>query len=292
MIICQYVCWYALFALLGWLFECVLNVVREGAWENRGFLFGPSCPIYGVGIVIFLFAFDRPYVADGTLPLWGVFLVSMIFSSVLEYSTSIVMERLFHTRWWDYSNMPLNLNGRICLPAALLFGAGGVGTVVVLIPFTHYVESIVPAAVFELTALVITVLITIDATLSFSALTELLQKVEAAAENFDKKMGGNVKTLQQESHAVADRLITPLSAARIKFEIANALTFGRVTSVLPANKQDATEQMRDFLGGLTARQRRVMASIKGFSGKRATSLGYSARKALHAINRFARRSDK
>ncbi len=292
MIICQYVCWYALFALLGWLFECVLNVVREGAWENRGFLFGPSCPIYGVGVVIFLFAFDRPIVADGTLPLWGVFLVSMIFSSVLEYATSVVMERLFHTRWWDYSNMPLNVNGRICLPAALLFGAGGVGTVVALIPFTHYVESIVPAAVFELAALAITVLITIDATLSFSALTELLQKVEAAAENFDKKMGGNVKTLQQESHAVADRLITPLNSARLKFELANTFTFGRVTSVLPANKQDATEQMREFLSGLTARQRRVMASIKGFSGKRATSLGYSARKALHAINRFARRSGK
>lgn len=289
MIVCQYVCWYALFAMFGWLFECVLNVVREGTWENRGFLFGPSCPIYGVGAVIFLFAFDRPFVADGTLPLWGVFISAMVFSALLEYVTSVVMERLFHTRWWDYSNMPFNLNGRICLPASLLFGAGGVGTVLVLVPLTHYVEGIVPAAVFEVLALLITVLITIDATLSFSALTELLQKVETAAEDFDKKMGGNVKTLQQESRAVADRFITPLNAARVKFEIANALTFGRVTSVLPATKQDATDQMRDFVSGLTARQKRVMASIKGFSGKRATSLGYSARKAMHAINRFTKR---
>lgn len=284
MIICQYVCWYALFALLGWVFECVLNVLREGAWENRGFLFGPSCPIYGVGVAAFLFAFDRPLVADGTLPLWGVFIIAMFSSAILEYLTSVALERAFHTRWWDYSNMPLNLNGRICLPASLLFGACGVATAVFLVPLTHLAAQVVPPLVFEALALVITVVITIDGTLSFSALTQLLEKVELMASRVDEVMDSNVETLQRSGKTAAAKITTPLSLARIKFQLANALTFGRMTSVLPASRQDATDQMREFINGLTARQRRVMASIKGFSSKRATAFGYSARKAMHALS--------
>ena len=292
MLVCQYITWYALFAFLGWVYECVLNMVREGAWENRGFLFGPSCPIYGVGVVAFLIAFDRPQIADGSVPAWGVFLISMCAATVLEYATSVAMERLFHARWWDYGNTPLNLDGRICLPASVLFGLGGVGTAFVLVPFTHCVVAVVPAWVFELVAVAVTALVAVDATLSFSALTELLQKVEEKSDEFDQLMGDGFETFKRGSAAAAGRLTTPLVRAHVSFSIFNALTFGRFTALLPASKKDAGDQMREFVEGLSSRQRRVMASIKGFSDKGATALGYSARKAMHELNKIAGRGGK
>jgi len=43
-------------------------------------------------------------------------------STALEYVTSVVLERLFGQRWWDYSNFRFNIAGRVCLLAAIVFG--------------------------------------------------------------------------------------------------------------------------------------------------------------------------
>lgn len=282
MIISQYIVWYAVFAFFGWVFECILNVVREGAWENRGFLYGPSCPIYGVGVVIYLIAYDNAYVASGAFPLWAVFLSAMLGSAVLEYATSVAMERIFGARWWDYSNMPLNINGRVCLPASLLFGAGGAATAVLLVPATHAVAAVVPSYAWELAALSIVAIFSVDATLAFSALTELLKKVEAAADAFDKTMEANVDRAQEGGRKVAGAAKSGMERATFTFHLLNALTFGRVTSKLPARKQHVDPAANEFVGQLDSRQRRVLASIKGFSNSKASKLGAAGRRAMHA----------
>lgn len=282
MIVSKYIVWYAVIAFAGWVFECILNVVREGAWENRGFLFGPSCPIYGVGAVIFLIAYDNAYVASGAFPLWAVFLTAMFGSAVLEYLTSVAMEKLFGARWWDYSNMPLNLNGRICLPASLLFGAAGVATAALLVPLTHAACELIPDPAWEIAAIAIVAVVSVDATLAFSALTELLQKVEAAADAFDKTMEANVATAQASRRKMAGAARSGMERATFSFRLLNALTFGRITSKLPARKDEIEPAARDFVEQLSSRQRRVLASIKGFSNAKASKLGEAGRKAIHA----------
>ncbi|MDO5107044.1 MAG: putative ABC transporter permease [Coriobacteriaceae bacterium] len=107
---------FALYSCAGWLFESILCSISEKRVINRGFLNGPVCPIYGVGAlaaVLFLSGIDD----TAKLFCWGA-----IVCSVIEYFTSWAMEKLFHARWWDYSDRFLNLNGRICVPATLLFG--------------------------------------------------------------------------------------------------------------------------------------------------------------------------
>ncbi len=282
MIVSKYIVWYAVIAFAGWVFECILNVVREGAWENRGFLFGPSCPIYGVGAVIFLIAYDNAFVASGAFPLWAVFLTAMFGSAVLEYLTSVAMEKLFGARWWDYSNMPLNLNGRICLPASLLFGAAGVATAVLLVPLSHAAYELIPDPAWEIAAIAIVAVVSVDATLAFSALTELLQKVEAAADAFDKTMEANVATAQASRRKVAGAARSGMERATFSFRLLNTLTFGRITSKLPARKDEIEPAARDFVEQLSSRQRRVLASIKGFSNAKASKLGEAGRKAIHA----------
>lgn len=106
-----------IYSFLGWIVECTYCVLGTGVWINRGFLYGPFIPIYGFGAVLVLGAIN--YLPNN---IFIIFLGSIIITSILEYLTSYLMELLFHTRWWDYSELPFNLNGRICLLNSLLFG--------------------------------------------------------------------------------------------------------------------------------------------------------------------------
>ncbi len=284
MTISHYIVWFALFSFLGWVFECILNVIREGVWENRGFLYGPFCPIYGLGVVLYMLAFDNELVATGAIPLWGVFLIAMIGSAALEYLTSVTMEKAFGARWWDYSNTPLNINGRICLPASLLFGAGGLGTAVVLIPLAHATAGLAPIPVWEAAAFAIVITASVDTTLSLTALTELLEEVEQASENFDRAMSGGIQNAQDKARNASDMISSGATEARMQFKLFNTLTFGRTISMIPARQQRIPEPVQNFVSTLTERQKRVLSSIKGYRSRKSTAFGEAARQAIHKAN--------
>ena len=116
MIFSLYFVYFIEASFIGWVWECTYNAVKQHRWENRGFLFGPVIPIYGVGTVgMMIIVRLLPTLAADDVSLWKVFLISVVGSAILEYLTSYFMEKLFHAVWWDYSDMPLNIHGRICL---------------------------------------------------------------------------------------------------------------------------------------------------------------------------------
>ncbi len=106
-----------IYSFLGWCCECVYCSFGEGQWINRGFLTGPFCPIYGFGAIATLGFLQ--YLPQSTI---CVFVGGVIITSTLEYITSWVMEKMFNTRWWDYSKRRFNLSGRVCLLNSTLFG--------------------------------------------------------------------------------------------------------------------------------------------------------------------------
>lgn len=122
--------WYFfIYAFLGWCLEVVFCTVNSGQWVNRGFLNGPVCPIYGVGMCVVLLAL-WPLVHNALL----LFLGSMVLTSALELVTGFVLKKAFHTTWWDYSGQPFNIGGYICLQFSLAWGLGGMAAVRLLHP--------------------------------------------------------------------------------------------------------------------------------------------------------------
>lgn len=126
----MYVLLFFACSFLGWCMEVTCKLVQFGRFINRGFLLGPLCPIYGTGAVLMAYF----------LPLWttqveSTFLLALILCGTLEYITSWLMEKLFHARWWDYSQKRFNINGRVCASNLLAFGVMGVFVVKVLKPF-------------------------------------------------------------------------------------------------------------------------------------------------------------
>jgi uncharacterized membrane protein len=105
------------YCFLGWIWETCYVSVKKGEWVNRGFMRGPFLPIYGSGAIVVLI-FTLPYRTNAEL----VFLVGMVSATVLEYFTGVAMEKMFHVRYWDYSNQKINLNGHICLTSSIAWG--------------------------------------------------------------------------------------------------------------------------------------------------------------------------
>lgn len=115
-----YILLFFLISFAGWLWEVGLYFVTEHTWINRGVYQGPYLPIYGVGGILLWFLLQRLH----KRPLW-TFMLSMGICSILEYVTSVLLERMWGVRWWDYSGHFMNMNGRICLLGAVCFGLGG-----------------------------------------------------------------------------------------------------------------------------------------------------------------------
>ena len=115
--------YFVITSMIGYIYECIAMTLWSGEWDNRGFLFGPIIPIYGVGCLAGLYVFGN-LLEDYTV--LQVFLAGFLASAILEYPTSYIMEKMFHERWWDYSIAPLNIQGRVSVPSSFGFGVGAV----------------------------------------------------------------------------------------------------------------------------------------------------------------------
>ena len=123
-----YFAYFIIYSFIGWVYESTLCSITGRKPVNRGFLTGPVCPIYGFGAILVILALGQ-----SELDILPLFLSGGVLTCTLEYFTSWAMERLFSARWWDYSQMRFNLNGRVCLLGFVAFGAFSV----VLIRFIH-----------------------------------------------------------------------------------------------------------------------------------------------------------
>lgn len=127
---------FFIYSLMGWIWECIYESILNKKLLNRGFLVGPYIPIYGfAGLIYFLLLSD--YRLDLIFSIDGLkqFLVGSIVATMIEYVTSYILERFLNARWWDYSNYPLNLNGRVCLIASVFWGIVTVIIINIINPF-------------------------------------------------------------------------------------------------------------------------------------------------------------
>jgi uncharacterized membrane protein len=129
--VCYLAILFFIYAVLGYMLEVTyVSITEKRIALNRGFLVGPYLPIFAFG-AIFLVLLLQKYKDD----LLVLFIMSVVICSVLEFFTSYLMEKMFHLRWWDYSENKFNLDGRICLFNSTAFGVAGVLGVRYLNPY-------------------------------------------------------------------------------------------------------------------------------------------------------------
>ncbi len=161
----QVILMFAIISVGGWIYETAYCSLVEHGFSRRGFLFGPSCPIYGVGAVsvwITLGSLDNPVL---------VFVLGGLMATILEYSTGLILERRFHRTWWDYSMFRYNIKGRVCPQASLVFGAFSVVTVFFIAPGLLSLFSLVPIDTLNILAGIVGLAYFIDTAASLIYLT-------------------------------------------------------------------------------------------------------------------------
>ena len=110
--------WYFwIYSFLGWGFETIYSSIHEGRLINRGFVTGPSCPIYGVGAVIIVLVLN-----NFKQNIIVLFIAGVILTSLLEYIVYIIMDKIFNQKWWDYSDLRFNYKGILSLESSIAWG--------------------------------------------------------------------------------------------------------------------------------------------------------------------------
>ncbi len=248
--IARYFTYFVIFSFLGWIYECIVMSIYHRKWCNRGFLFGPVCPIYGFGAVGGTLLFT--YILSPSLAPWKMFLLFSVGTAILEYSTSYILERWFHARWWDYSSAPLNLHGRICLPASVGFGLFGIFFVYILLPQIHKVDlfTLEHPYALETISLMLMLLLALDIAFTLSALTDLVSRMENAQAVFDGIMDDGFNRLQEGPNVLAES---------VKTKVAD------VSHSVAGMRQTVTDRIKNLPGELNAVQKKQIASIRAFT---------------------------
>lgn len=205
--------WYFLiFSFLGWCSEVIFATLKSGKFVNRGFLCGPVCPIYGCGVVIVLLALQN--VLDSW---WWLFFGGALVATLLEFVTGFVLEKIFHTRWWDYSKEPFNVKGYICLRFTILWGiailllfrtiVAFIRQAVDLIPYKIGLPVLILLVAIFVADIVITILQLTSFTKKYKELEKFYEKMHVSSNFIGEKLSSATEVVREkavEAKAKAD----------------------------------------------------------------------------------------
>ena len=249
----QFLCIFFVYAFLGWCTEVSYAALQTGKFVNRGFLNGPVCPIYGFGVVIIL-ACLTPLKQHFIL----LFLGSVVLTSLLELVTGFVLEKLFHQRWWDYSDDPFNIGGYICLKFSIAWGLACLFVVDILHPTIQWVIALVPRGLGWVLLGVFAACMAVDLAATVSTIAKLNRKLE----HIDQLAGRIREASNEFGENLADKV---LDAAE------KGADFKESVQDFKEGMEDWSEDVRDGLKENLDGSIRWSLSCSGRSGSSAAS---------------------
>lgn len=200
--ITNYFMFFIICSFLGWTMEVLCTLFTKHRFINRGFLIGPICPIYGWGclaIIILLSRYQNNFLV--------LFVMTIFLCSILEYLTSYFMEKIFKTRWWDYSTKKFNLNGRICLETMVPFGILGCIVVYLLNPIITKFLSLFTPFILNIVALIIFLVFIVDNIISFKVIFNFRSTISNVEKDATEEITKKVRDIFSKRGILKRRLI-------------------------------------------------------------------------------------
>lgn len=245
--------YFFVYGVLGWCVEVAFAAVKEGRFVNRGFLNGPICPIYGVGVTVVVY-FLTPY-KDNLILLYAL---STVLVTVLEGLTGYLMDKIFHHKWWDYTNQPLNIGGYVCLIFSLVWGVACVLIVRVIHPVIHKILTFIPHTLGLIMLAVLEICIFVDLYVTAAGILKLNHQLEAMAK------------IAAELHEISDKLGENIHEGMM-------------------DTMEATEERRKKLEAATAESRKKLEAATEEGRRKLESATEEGRRKLEAATEGSRR---
>ena len=229
--ICYWFFFFMIYSFIGYLTEitsCSIN--NKKLIVNRGFCLGPYLPIYGFSSVImniFLAKYNKDIIT--------LFVMSAFVCTLMEYMTSLILEKIFHARWWDYTEKKFNLSGRVCLENSCLFGLGGVFIVSILHPFLDGLVSMIPHNVLIILSIVLFVIFMIDVIITVTTMCQ----VKIATTNFTAKDATEEISRKVRNEIIKNKgLMLHMLNAFPKIKLSNHDPLGKIKKYLAKQKEE------------------------------------------------------
>ena len=182
----EIIIYFITYSFLGWIMESIFRSISEKKIINTGFLKGPFCPIYGVGAIIMLLFLKR-----FTDNLAVLFIVSVVVLTIWEYLVGVLLEKLFHTKYWDYSNNKFNFQGRICLMNSIFWGILGIVFVKYIHPFIENLLNKIDMQILIFVYVILGIVMLVDAIVSVVKIKNIkatLEKIEKLNSEIKEKL--------------------------------------------------------------------------------------------------------
>lgn len=199
------IAYFIIYSVLGFVIETAFGAVTKGVLESRkSFLYGPFCAIYGLGAVVMILCL-QPFKKNNNTLFWGGF----VAGSVIEYLVSLIGELIFHVIWWDYSDMPLNINGRVCVYFSIFWGLLGIYLVSYINPkidkLINFIKRKISDKALKIIEMITAVFLIVDCLLTAYALKAFyirmvklhninIGNVEMIDKEYDKMYGNKKKS--------------------------------------------------------------------------------------------------
>lgn len=201
MLVVNFFLLFIIYSVLGWAIETIVTCIINKKFVDRGFLIGPYLPIYGTGalaIIVLLKPYYNDYVA--------LFVMCVIICSIIEYLSSYFMEKIFKARWWDYTHIPFNINGRICLCFSIAFGF--MGTIIILVNKYLYKFLISIPPIINIILFIILILIFItDIIISFNIINKIKLSADNLRKDYSEEITSKVKEILKNKSLLVNRLL-------------------------------------------------------------------------------------
>lgn len=245
MLIYDLVSYFFIYAFLGWVVEVAFLGITKHVLANRGFLNGPVCPIYGVGMN-FVIVMLSPIANN--IPL--LFLLGMIITSVIELVAGWMLDKLFHMRWWDYSNEPYNLKGYICLPFSFMWGFGVLFIMKIVHPFVAWGVDKVPFPLGLAVNIIFTILIIVDLVVTYKEVIGITRSL------------GEAEKIAAKLKEVSDNISTTVGTTAISTSEAVSESRERMSEAVSESREKMTEafsESRERMSEAVSESRERMA---------------------------------
>lgn len=237
----KYILLFFFYSAAGWLGESIYCSIPARKPINRGFLTGPLCPIYGTGALVMaiilgplkelpqsftVFGYEIPY----AVPL--IFVAGMVLCDIVEFITSVIMEKLFHARWWDYSNKKFNIQGRICLTHTFYWGIAALVFMFAVHPFVERQYNKIPQQIIYAILVVVLFVFVLDLinalrnALDVKSMMDKFRKLEASMNSAKDEVISRLQTIQANVIRTSDRFTTFMSTTLAQIEEFNRQTRG------------------------------------------------------------------
>lgn len=181
--------YFFVYGFLGWCTEVAFAGFKEHHFVNRGFLNGPICPIYGAGVSLVIL-FLTPLQEHWLL----LYVASVLLVTLLEGLTGWAMDKIFHNKWWDYSNMPFNIGGYVCLLFSLIWGAACVAIMEFIHPLIHRFLTFLPRPLGIGLLIIFTFILFSDLYVTASSIFKFNRRLES------------MEKIAKELHEISDQI--------------------------------------------------------------------------------------